>query len=150
MRGIAKRRSCRDAHRSRRNCRIDRLPAVDRPALMCIAQRSPSSRAREIQAAGINREGIGERAPPALQASEGSDGTSAQLDRNRRVQSRFFEDVYLTRSTSSSMLMRAGLGSPVQGTQISTAHLDVTSSRATQRCPIRESARELAIRDPQG
>ena len=41
------------------------MPAVDRPALMCIAQMSPSSRAREIRT-GINREGIGERAPLGL------------------------------------------------------------------------------------
>jgi peroxiredoxin len=49
------------------------------------------------------------------------------LDRNGRVKSRFFEDFYITRNTSSSILVRAGIGSPVQGTKISTAHLDVTT-----------------------
>jgi len=49
------------------------------------------------------------------------------LDRSGRVTSRFFEDFYITRNTSSSILMRAGVGSPVQGTKISTAHLDVTT-----------------------
>jgi hypothetical protein len=49
------------------------------------------------------------------------------LDRNGRVKSRFFEDFYITRNTSSSILMRAGVGTPIQGTKISTAHLDVTT-----------------------
>jgi hypothetical protein len=49
------------------------------------------------------------------------------LDRNGRVKSRFFEDFYITRNTSSSILMRAGVGAPVQGTKISTAHLDITT-----------------------
>jgi hypothetical protein len=49
------------------------------------------------------------------------------LDRNGRVKSRFFEDFYITRTTSSSILVRAGVGSPVQETKISTAHLDVTA-----------------------
>jgi hypothetical protein len=49
------------------------------------------------------------------------------LDRNGRVRSRFFEDFYITRNTSSSILVRAGVGSPVQGTKISTAYLLVTS-----------------------
>ena len=49
------------------------------------------------------------------------------LDRDGRVKSRFFEDFYITRNTSSSVLVRAGLGSKVQGTTISTAHLDVTT-----------------------
>jgi peroxiredoxin len=49
------------------------------------------------------------------------------LDRNGRVKSRFFEDFYITRNTSSSILVRAGVGSPVPGTKISTAHLDVTT-----------------------
>ena len=49
------------------------------------------------------------------------------LDRDGRVRSRFFEDFYITRNTSSSILVRAGAGSPVQGTTISTAHLDVTT-----------------------
>lgn len=49
------------------------------------------------------------------------------LDRDGRVKSRFFEDFYITRNTSSSVLVRSGAGSPVQGTKISTAHLDVTT-----------------------
>jgi peroxiredoxin len=49
------------------------------------------------------------------------------LDRNGRVKSRFFEDFYITRNTSSSILVRAGAGSPLPGTKISTAHLDVTT-----------------------
>ena len=49
------------------------------------------------------------------------------LDRNGRVKSRFFEDFYITRNTSSSILVRAGVGSPLPGTKISTAHLDVTT-----------------------
>jgi peroxiredoxin len=49
------------------------------------------------------------------------------LDRNGRVKSRFFEDFYITRNTSSSILVRAGVGSPLPGTKISTAHLDVAT-----------------------
>ena len=49
------------------------------------------------------------------------------LDRSGRVTARFFEDFYITRNTSSSVLMRAGAGSLVQGTKISTAHLDITT-----------------------
>jgi Thiol:disulfide interchange protein DsbD, N-terminal len=49
------------------------------------------------------------------------------LDRNGRVRSRFFEDFYIDRNTSSSILIRAGVGAPVAGTQISSAHLDVTT-----------------------
>ena len=49
------------------------------------------------------------------------------LDRNGRVKSRFFEDFYITRNTSSSILVRAGVGAPLPGTKISTAHLDVTT-----------------------
>lgn len=49
------------------------------------------------------------------------------LDRNGRVASRFFEDLYITRNTSSSIMMRAGAGTRVQGTKISTAHLDLTT-----------------------
>jgi AhpC/TSA family/Disulphide bond corrector protein DsbC len=49
------------------------------------------------------------------------------LDRGGRVKSRFFEDFYITRNTSSSILMRVGAGAPIQGTKISTAHLDVTT-----------------------
>ncbi len=49
------------------------------------------------------------------------------LDRDGRVKSRFFEDFYITRNTSSSILVRAGVGPRVQGTKISTAHLDVTT-----------------------
>ena len=49
------------------------------------------------------------------------------LDRAGRVRSRFFEDFYITRNTASSILMRAGTGSPVSGAKISTGHLDVTT-----------------------
>jgi len=49
------------------------------------------------------------------------------LDRRGRVTSRFFEDFYIDRNTSSSILLRAGIGAPVTGTKISTGHLDVTT-----------------------
>jgi hypothetical protein len=49
------------------------------------------------------------------------------LDRSGRVTSRFFEDFYITRNTSSSILMRAGVGAPVPGTKVSTAHVDITT-----------------------
>ena len=49
------------------------------------------------------------------------------LDRSGRVKSRFFEDFYITRNTSSSILMRTGIGPQVTGAKISTAHLDVTT-----------------------
>jgi hypothetical protein len=49
------------------------------------------------------------------------------VDRSGRVTSRFFEDSYISRNTSSSILMRAGIGPQVTGTRISTAHLDVTT-----------------------
>lgn len=49
------------------------------------------------------------------------------LDRSGRVKSRFFEAFYIDRNTSSSILMRAGIGAPVTGTKVSTEHLDVTT-----------------------
>ena len=49
------------------------------------------------------------------------------LDRSGRVKSRFFEDFYITRNTSSAVLMRAGIGPQVTGTKVSSAHLDVTT-----------------------
>ena len=48
------------------------------------------------------------------------------LDGNGRVTSRFFEDSYIERSTSSSILLRVGAKpTAVPGTQLSTEHLDV-------------------------
>ena len=48
------------------------------------------------------------------------------LDRQGRVTSRFFEDFYRERSTVSNILLKLGTaGSPVQGTQISTEHLEL-------------------------
>jgi cytochrome c biogenesis DsbD-like protein len=44
------------------------------------------------------------------------------------VTSRFFEDYYWERSTVSNVLLRVGAGSaPVQATQISTDHLDLST-----------------------
>ena len=65
-------------------------------------------------------------APNARAAGIAFPGTFI-LDRNGRVTSRFFEDFYITRNTSSSILMRAGISTPVTGTKISTAHLEVTT-----------------------
>ena len=64
--------------------------------------------------------------PNARQAGIAFPGTFI-LDRSGRVKSRFFEDFYITRNTSSSILMRAGIGPQVLGTRISTAHLDITT-----------------------
>jgi hypothetical protein len=47
------------------------------------------------------------------------------LDRDGRVTSRFFEESYIERNTSSSLLMRLGAKLVVPGSQVSTAHLDV-------------------------
>ena len=48
------------------------------------------------------------------------------VDRQGRVTSRFFEDYYWERNTTSNILLRLGAGSPpVQATQVSTDHLDV-------------------------
>jgi peroxiredoxin len=47
------------------------------------------------------------------------------LDRDGRVTSRFFEEYYVERSTSASILMRLGSQTAVTGTQVSAAHLDV-------------------------
>jgi len=50
------------------------------------------------------------------------------LDRQGRVTSRFFEDIYVDRNTSSSVMKRLGVqGDPVAGTSVSTAHLEVTT-----------------------
>jgi hypothetical protein len=50
------------------------------------------------------------------------------LDRQGRVTSRFFEDFYVERSTTSSIMMRLGDRlAPVAGTQLSTAHMEVTT-----------------------
>jgi peroxiredoxin len=48
------------------------------------------------------------------------------VDRQGRVTSRFFEDYYWERTTTSNILLRAGAGAPpIQATQASTGHLDL-------------------------
>jgi hypothetical protein len=48
------------------------------------------------------------------------------VNRQGRVTSRFFEDYYWERNTTSNILLRLGAGSPpVQATQVSTDHLDL-------------------------
>lgn len=48
------------------------------------------------------------------------------VDRQGRVTSRFFEDYYWERNTTSNVMLRLGAGSPtVQGTQVSTDHLEL-------------------------
>lgn len=48
------------------------------------------------------------------------------VDRQGRVTSRFFEDYYWERNTVSNVLLRVGTaGTPIQATQVSTAHLDL-------------------------
>ena len=47
------------------------------------------------------------------------------LDREGRVKSRFFEESYIERNTSSSLLMRLGARQLVPGVLASTTHLDV-------------------------
>jgi peroxiredoxin len=50
------------------------------------------------------------------------------VDRQRRVTSRFFEDYYWERNTVSNVLLRVGAGGgPVQASQVSTAHLDLSA-----------------------
>jgi DsbC/DsbD-like thiol-disulfide interchange protein len=50
------------------------------------------------------------------------------VDRQGRVTSRFFEDYYWERNTVSNVMLRLGAGTaPVQATQASTEHLDLTA-----------------------
>ncbi|MBN4048109.1 redoxin domain-containing protein [bacterium AH-315-O15] len=50
------------------------------------------------------------------------------IDRQGRVTARFFEDHYWERDTVSNVMLQVGVaGTPVQATQISTAHLDVSA-----------------------
>jgi hypothetical protein len=50
------------------------------------------------------------------------------IDRRGRVQSRFFEESYVERSTASSILMQVGgTNQTVPGIRVSTAHLDVAA-----------------------
>lgn len=50
------------------------------------------------------------------------------LDRQGRVTSRFFEDFYFERNTTSSLMLKLGSGAvPVAATRASTAHLDMTT-----------------------
>jgi peroxiredoxin len=50
------------------------------------------------------------------------------LDRQGRVTSRFFEEFYRERNTTSSLLVKLGAAAaPVEGTKISSAHLDVAT-----------------------
>ncbi len=50
------------------------------------------------------------------------------VDPQGRVTSRFFEDYYWERNTVANVMLRVGeAGTPVQVTQISTAHLDVSA-----------------------
>jgi peroxiredoxin len=64
--------------------------------------------------------------PNARQAGIAFPGTFV-LDPSGRVKSRFFEDFYISRNTSASILMRAGVTARVPGTKISTAHLEATA-----------------------
>ena len=48
------------------------------------------------------------------------------VDPRGRVTSRFFEDYYWERNTVSNIMLRVGTaGTPIQATQVSTAHLDL-------------------------
>jgi len=48
------------------------------------------------------------------------------IDPRGRVTSRFFEDYYWERNTVSNIMLRVGTtGTPIQATQVSTAHLDL-------------------------
>lgn len=49
------------------------------------------------------------------------------LDRRGRVTSRFFEEFYIDRNTSSSIMARLGTGQAVAGLKISTGQLDMTT-----------------------
>ena len=50
------------------------------------------------------------------------------VDAQGRVTSRFFEEYYWERNTFSNVMLRLGAaGTPVQATQVSTAHLDVSA-----------------------
>ena len=50
------------------------------------------------------------------------------LDRQGRVTSRFFEELYIERNTVSSLMLKLGVGTaPVNATKISTAHLEATT-----------------------
>jgi peroxiredoxin len=50
------------------------------------------------------------------------------VDRRGRVTSRFFEDFYVERNTTSSLMVRAGVhGASVEASQVSGAHLDLTT-----------------------
>ena len=49
------------------------------------------------------------------------------LDRNGRVQSRFFEDFYVERNTTASIMARLGSGQSAAGTKISSGQLDITT-----------------------
>lgn len=50
------------------------------------------------------------------------------VDRQGRVTSRFFEDFYWERNTTSNIMLRTGTaGAPAEATRISTQHLDVTA-----------------------
>ena len=50
------------------------------------------------------------------------------VDPQGRVTSRFFEDYFWERNTASNVMLRVGTaGTPVQATQVSTAHLDVSA-----------------------
>jgi peroxiredoxin len=50
------------------------------------------------------------------------------LDSQGRVTARFFQDFYRERNTTSSMMVRLGVGAaPVAGTKVSTEHLEITT-----------------------
>jgi peroxiredoxin len=55
------------------------------------------------------------------------------LDRQGRVVSRSFEDFYIERNTSSSVLLKLGLGTaPVTASKVSSSHLDLTTYASDQ------------------
>lgn len=49
------------------------------------------------------------------------------LDRNGRVKSRFFEDFYVERNTTASIMAQIGTAPPVAGTKVSGGQLDLTT-----------------------
>ena len=91
----------------------------------------------------VAEEGLGADADPAAVAAYAQYVTVTQesdrykgiaypgtfnVDPQGRVTSRFFEDFYWERNTVSSVMLQVGAaGTPVQATQVSTAHLDISA-----------------------
>ena len=71
------------------------------------------------------------------------------VDTEKRVMSRFFEEFYRERNTVSSILLKLGAGTePVEATQVSTDHLEITTYLSDAAITSGSRFSLVSVRDP--